>query len=90
MSDPFDHSFVNDRPRGPYGANVGDIWSAEESEVGKRIKAEKGGIMIHEVFEDGEKIYWVEANNPDMEMQDLIRRAREGTRKWVEAVARGN
>ena len=79
---------------GPYGTNEGDIWSAEDSEVGKRIKAEHGGVLIHEMLrKDGEVqegIYWVEENNPDMEMQDLIKRAREGLKKWVMARAKQN
>ena len=82
------------KPRGPYGTNEGDIWSAEHSAVGQRIKDEHGGVLIHEVLnKDGkveEGIYWVEENNPDMQMQDLIKRAREGLKKWVEAQARNN
>jgi hypothetical protein len=79
----------------PYGTSVGDIWSAEESEIGRRIKNEHGGVLIHEVFkgDDGkpeERIYWVEENNPRMEMQQLIARARAGTALWVEAQARRN
>jgi hypothetical protein len=80
---------------GPYGTNVGDIWSAEESDIGRRLKRENGLVLIHEVFEkdDGtpeERIYNVEESNPDMQMQDLIRRAREGAKRWIEEQARRN
>jgi hypothetical protein len=87
----FDHMSLGSR--GPYGTNVGDIWSGEDSEVGKMLLAE-GLVMIHEVMlKDGKVqpcIYSVKIDNPDMEMQALIRQAREGTKKWVEAVARDN
>lgn len=89
----FDHSFVNPRPRGPYGTNEGDIWSGEDSEVGKMLMAE-GLVMIHEMMNrDGvvqERIYNVELSNPDMEMQMLIKKAREGTILWVNAQAANN
>lgn len=79
---------------GPYGTNEGDIWSAEESAVGQRIKNEHGGVLIHEMLRvDGkldERIYWVEESNPDMGIQDLIKRAREGIVLWIEARARRN
>lgn len=79
---------------GPYGTNEGDIWSGEDSEVGQRIKREKGGILIHEMLrKDGvvsEGIYWVEESNPDMEIQDLIKRARQGLEFYVAAVAGSN
>lgn len=80
---------------GPYGTNVGDIWSGEDSDIGQRLKAEKGLIFIHEVFEgdDGRpehRMYNIEESNPDMQMQDLIRRAREGLVKYVEAQAQRN
>ena len=82
------------KPRGPYGTNEGDIWSAEHSDVGKMIKDQHGGVMIHEVMlKDGrvqECIYWVEESNPDMQMQDLIKRARKGLEKWVKAQAHNN
>jgi len=90
----FDHSFVNARLRGPYGTNVGDIWSGEDSEVGKMLMEREGLVMIHEIMEkDGkvqERIYNVELSNPDMEMQGLIRQAREGTAKWIAAQAERN
>jgi hypothetical protein len=80
---------------GPYGTNVGDIWSAEESEIGRRLMREKGLVLIHEVFEDDdgrpeERIYNIELSNSDMQMQDLIRRAREGTKRWIAEQARRN
>jgi hypothetical protein len=94
MMNDFDHMSINDRPRGPYGTNVGDIWSGEHSEVGQMLLERDGLVMIHEVMiKDGkskEHVYSVRLNNPDMEMQDLIRRAREGTPKWVAAVATRN
>jgi hypothetical protein len=79
----------------PYGTGIGDIWSAEESEIGRRIKNKHGGVLIHEVFKSDngkpeERIYWVEENNPDPAMQKLIARARAGTPLWVEAQARRN
>jgi hypothetical protein len=92
MSD-FDHMSINDRPRGPYGTNVGDIWSGEHSDVGQMLMAE-GLVMIHEVMIKDDKIqpciYSVALNNPDMEMQMLIRNAREGTKKWIAAQAERN
>jgi len=82
------------KPRGPYGTNEGDVWSAEHSDIGQRIKDEHGGVLIHEMLrKDGvvqECIYWVEEKNPAMEMQDLIKRAREGLNKFIEAQARNN
>lgn len=74
----------------PFGQNVGDVWSAEDSDVGQRLKREDGLLLIHEVFEDGEKIYCVAESNPDLEIQELIRKAREGTTLWVEEQARRN
>lgn len=82
------------RPTGPYGTNEGDIWTGEDSAVGQRIKREHGGVLIHEMLrKDGvvqEAIYWVEESNPDMQMQDLIRRARRGTEHWIAARATEN
>jgi hypothetical protein len=79
--------------RGPYGTNEGDIWSGEDSPVGERLKAD-GLILIHEVLnKDGEVqevIYNVEASNPDPEIQDLIKRAREGLERYFEAKAQEN
>jgi hypothetical protein len=80
--------------RGPYGTNLGDIWSGEDSEVGKMLMEREGLVMIHEVLEkDGkieERIYNVDQDNPDPEMQDLIKSAREGTKLWVAAQAMMN
>jgi hypothetical protein len=82
--------------RGPYGTNEGDIWSGEHSEVGKMLMERDGLVLIHEVFYDKdtnkveERLYNVDLSNPDMQMQDLIKRAREGTSKWVEAQANQN
>lgn len=82
------------RRRGPYGTNKGDIWSSEDSEVGKMLMDREGLVMIHEVMEkDGkveERIYNVHKDNPDPEMQDLIRSARDGTELWVAAQAANN
>lgn len=81
---------------GPYGTNEGDIWSAEDSAVGERIKNEHGGVLIHEMLrmpDDGrleERIYWVEESNPDMQIQDIIQRARDGLKLWVEEQAKRN
>lgn len=75
--------------RGPYGTNLGDIWSAEDSEIGRLLKERDNLVLIHEVLDKGdgngpqEVLYNVEENNPDPEMQDLIRRAREGRERWI-------
>jgi hypothetical protein len=80
--------------RGPYGTNLGDIWSAEESALGQMLMERDGLVMIHEVLEkDGkveERIYNVHKDNPDPEMQDLIKRAREGTTLWLAVQAANN
>ena len=80
--------------RGPYGTNLGDIWSGEDSEVGKMLMEREGLVMIHEVLEkDGkveERIYNVAQDNPDPEMQDLIKRARKGVALWVAEQASRN
>jgi hypothetical protein len=85
---------MGDRNRGPYGTNLGDIWSGEDSEVGKMLMEREGLVMIHEVLEhEGkieERIYNVDQDNPDPEMQDLIKNAREGTKLWVAAQAMMN
>jgi hypothetical protein len=83
------------RPRrGPYGTNLGDIWSAEDTALGQMLMERDGLVMIHEVLEkDGkveERIYNVAKDNPDPEMQDLIRRARAGTELWLAAQAANN
>lgn len=79
---------------GPYGTNEGDIWTGEDSEIGQRLKRENGGVLIHEMLrKDGvvsEAIYWVEESNPDMEIQDLIKRARKGFEFYVAARAMEN
>jgi hypothetical protein len=80
--------------RGPYGTNLGDIWSGEDSEIGKMLMEREGLVMIHEVLEkDGkveERIYNVAQDNPDPEMQDLIKRAREGVELYAAAQAAMN
>lgn len=80
--------------RGPYGTNLGDIWSGEDSEVGKMLLERDDLVLIHEVLDvDGkieERIYNVAQDNPDPEMQDLINRARQGTKLWVAAQAMQN
>jgi hypothetical protein len=85
---------IGDRNRGPYGTNLGDIWSGEHSEVGKMLMDREGLVMIHEVLDkDGvieERIYNVHKDNPDPEMQDLIKSAREGVKLWVAAQAMQN
>jgi hypothetical protein len=93
MSDHlFSHFYSG--PFGPYGTNVGDIWSGEDSDVGERLKREKGLILIHEVMEKDGKVqdcvYSVDENNPDMEMQMLIKRARDGLKKWIAAQGMNN
>lgn len=81
---------------GPYGTNVGDIWSGEDSTVGKMLMEQNKCVLIHEVFlnedtnEAEERIYNVELSNPDMQIQTLIMQAREGTKKWLEAQAAMN
>ena len=73
--------------RGPYGTNEGDIWSGEDSVVGRMCMERDGLVLIHEMLrKDGEVqegIYTVDKDNPDPEMQELIARARRGTRDWV-------
>jgi len=87
--------YIQKFPPGPYGTNEGDIWSGEDSEIGRRLKAD-GLVMIHEVFRNEEtgvceeKIYNVAENNPDPAMQGFIKAAREGVAKWVEAQAKAN
>jgi hypothetical protein len=80
--------------RGPYGTNIGDIWSGEHSDVGEMLMERNGLVMIHEIFDkDGkgeERIYNVAQDNPDPEMQDLIKKAREGTELWVAEQASRN
>ena len=83
---------------GPYGTNLGDIWEAAP-EINEKLAAEKGLIAIWEVL-NGEddppgkppepRLYSVALDNPDPAMQDLIRRAREGTARWIEEQARSN
>ena len=79
---------------GPYGTNLGDIWSGEESDVGRRCMAEKGLVLIHEVLnKEGqiqECVYTVDKDNPRPEMQDLIARARRGVERWAAAQASAN
>jgi hypothetical protein len=79
--------------QGPYGTNIGDIWSAEDSPIGKMCMERDNCVMIHEVFanDDGtpeERIYLVKVDNPDMQMQGLIAHAREGSKLWIEAQAK--
>lgn len=80
--------------RGPYGTNKGDIWSTEDSEIGKMLMDREGLVMIHEVMEvEGkteERIYNVHKDNPDPEMQQLIQSARNGSALWVAAQAANN
>ena len=81
-------------PLGPYGTNLGDIWSGEDSEVGKMCMEREGLVLIHEVMDkDGEVqecIYTVKHDNPDPEMQGLIKRARQGTALYIAAQAKQN
>lgn len=82
--------------RGPYGTNLGDIWSAEDSSVGEKLKREKNLLMIWEVFQkEGDTkpeqyTYCVDLANPDPGIQDLIRRARAGTELYHAEQARRN
>lgn len=76
--------------RGPYGTNDGDIWSGEDSTVGKMLKDREGLVLIHEVLDGEERIYNVAEDNPDPEMQDLLRRARAGVDKYLAAQAEMN
>lgn len=77
------------RLRGPYGTNEGDIW-AMGGEVGEMLE-EKGMLGINEMLrKDGKldvRIYSVKLDNPDPDIQDLIKRARAGVELWVEAQA---
>lgn len=88
--------FIQRFRAGPYGTNEGDIWSLEDTEIGRRLKEERGLIWICEIMrskEDerlAEHFYSVEETNPRMEMQELIRKAREGRKLWIEEQARRN
>jgi hypothetical protein len=82
---------------GPYGTNIGDIWSAEDSPVGKEMLAKEGLLLIHEMMPDDddptkpvEKLYSVKLDNPKPEMQDLIKRARDGVELYWHGKARSN
>jgi hypothetical protein len=79
--------------RGPYGTNLGDIWTMDGSAIGDRLRAQ-GKIGIHEVLaKDGvidDHMYVVDENNPDPEMQDLIRRAKLGDDRRLAAEAAQN
>lgn len=81
-------------PIGPYGTNEGDIWSGEDSEVGRRLMERDGRILIHEMMVKNGKlqdcVYTVEPDNPDPEMQDLIARARAGAELYLAARAQEN
>jgi hypothetical protein len=75
---------------GPYGTNEGDIWSAEDSPLGEMLLRRDGRILINECFrrEDGvveARMYNVPADTDDPDLQDLIRRAREGTPHYLDA-----
>jgi hypothetical protein len=76
---------------GIYGTNEGDIWSGEDSPVGKMLLERDGLVMIHEMMvRDGELqelIYNVAENTSDPDLQDLIKRAREGVEKYQDAQA---
>lgn len=79
---------------GPYGSNLGDIWTMEASALADKLEAD-GLIGIWEVLrgDDGTiepRMYCVKLDNPDPEMQALIARARAGMEKWLEAQAANN
>lgn len=90
MSNPFDHSFVNPRLRGPYGTNVGDTWFmgdgiqqelANDPERGPHWRAI---VYVQERNGKVQESYFV-TENPE-----IIEEARQGTIKWAEAQARNN
>lgn len=81
--------------RGPYGTNLGDIWTMEGSAVGDKLKAD-GLIGIWEVLKDDDTgkiepcMYSVKLDNPDPEMQELIAKAKAGTEQYLAALAANN
>jgi hypothetical protein len=86
----FDHSFVNPRPRGPYGTNEGDTWFASD-ELNDLVKADKGpgwACLIYVKTDDATgqptpAVFVTE--NPE-----LIEEARQGTILWANAQAANN
>jgi hypothetical protein len=82
--------------RGPYGTNLGDIWSGEHSEVGRMLLEEKNYLLIHEVLMNeetghvGDSVYSVDLNDLNDFTRDLVKRAREGIVKWMAAQSRNN
>jgi len=84
--------------RGPYGTNLGDIWEVS-SDINDRLREEKNLIGIWEVLNGADdppgtppepRMYSVALDNPDPDMQDLIRRAREGTKLYLAEQAKRN
>jgi hypothetical protein len=89
-------TFIQRYPDGPYGTNEGDIWAMTGSTVGDRLESEHNLLGVHEVLRDpktgklDERIYTVELDNPDPDIQDIIKRARAGVAKHIAAQAERN
>jgi hypothetical protein len=88
-------TFIQRYPDGPYGTNEGDIWALTGS-IADRLKAENNLLGVHEMMRDPDtgkldlRIYCVELDNPDPDIQDIIERAREGVAKHIAAQAERN
>jgi len=78
-------------PPGPYGTNDGDIWSCEESELGKLLYQRHRRLLIQWCARtDGVVVphmQLLDADDPDA--QALIVRAREGTKRYTADLRRG-
>lgn len=77
------------QPQRPYGANEGDIWLGEGSEVQAMLDEQGEGLkLVHQVLrqEDGslEEAIFVTDD------EEILAEAREGTEKWIAARAQSN
>ena len=86
----FDHSFVNPRPRGPYGTNIGDTWFAADW-MQEKIREDKGPkwavcIVVNPDKESGRPTEAIFVT----ENEELIEEARQGTIAWARAQAERN
>jgi hypothetical protein len=85
----------NYKHKGPYGTNEGDIW-AMGGPLGDRLITEDNKLGICEMFRDEqtgkveERMYCVDLDNPDPEMQNLMTKARQGSMMLISAQASQN
>jgi hypothetical protein len=84
----FDHMSINDRQRGPYGTNDGDIWFAADW-LQQMVQDDKGPQwrVIMQVLEKNGK------REPCLYVTDnaeIITEAEAGTVKWLAAQAANN